>query len=201
MQEGEYGTAVTFEDLPKPGSFSRWVPRRKRMFVLAVEEKLITREWFLATYDVDGSEFDLWAARLKEFGSKGLYATRYREYPLHAGAATRRPVLNVSVSVSTRERVQMCAARLAPREWTLLQFLAEHPKETLSRERILAHIYGSHPEVGDKIVEVFISKIRNKIGVKSISTVWGVGYELGPIFTAPSAEKAPPASVQSKVTA
>lgn len=68
---------------------------------------------------------------------------------------------------------------LTAREFELLAFLAEHPRQVFTREQLFARFWG---EVGDRhTVTVHIGRIRDKIEVNApephyIVTVWGVGY-------------------------
>ena len=65
------------------------------------------------------------------------------------------------------------------REFDLLQMLAEHPRQALTREQIYERLWG---EYGDRhTLTVHISRLREKIeedpaNPRSIVTVWGVGY-------------------------
>lgn len=66
-----------------------------------------------------------------------------------------------------------------PREFELLQLLAEHPRQVFSREQLYERFWG---EYGDRhSLTVHIARIREKIEVdpsnpEYITTVWGVGY-------------------------
>lgn len=65
------------------------------------------------------------------------------------------------------------------REFELLCFLAEHPRQVFTREQLFTRIWG---EVGDRhTVTVHIGRIREKIeehveAPRYIVTVWGSGY-------------------------
>ena len=68
---------------------------------------------------------------------------------------------------------------LTSQEFELLAFLAEHPRQVLTREQLFKHFWG---EIGDRhTVTVHIGRIREKIEAQAdapryITTVWGVGY-------------------------
>jgi DNA-binding response OmpR family regulator len=65
------------------------------------------------------------------------------------------------------------------REFELLHFLTEHPRQIFTREQLFQHFWG---EIGDRhTVTVHIGRIREKIELdpnrpEYIVTVWGVGY-------------------------
>ena len=71
---------------------------------------------------------------------------------------------------------------LTMKEYDLLKYLMEHPRETLTREQILENVWG-YDFVGESnVIEVYIRYLRLKIedeGEKRlIQTVRGVGYVL-----------------------
>jgi len=78
----------------------------------------------------------------------------------------------------TRQRVAVDGREidLTAREWALLELLARRPGAICSRERIEDALYGFEDEIGSNAVEVFISRVRRKIGADMIRTVRGRGY-------------------------
>lgn len=68
---------------------------------------------------------------------------------------------------------------LTPKEFDLLLFLAQHPGQVMSRERILEKVWG-YDFYGDlRTVDTHIKNLREKLGRERgfITTVWGVGYK------------------------
>ena len=72
--------------------------------------------------------------------------------------------------------------RLTQREYQVLELLWVHKGQTLTKQMILNHLYGGTYEPGQKVIDVFICRIRKKlratIGDDYIETVWGRGYML-----------------------
>lgn len=66
---------------------------------------------------------------------------------------------------------------LAKKEFDLLYYLMTNYDRVLSREEILANVWGSHVLVSPRTVDVHIRKIREKIGNEYIQTVKSVGYK------------------------
>ena len=68
------------------------------------------------------------------------------------------------------------------KEFGLLKFLMEHPREVMTREQILETIWGDEFVGESNVIEVYIRYLRLKIedeGKKRlIQTVRGVGYVL-----------------------
>jgi len=67
---------------------------------------------------------------------------------------------------------------LSAREFALLELLMRHPDQVLSREQILAHVWGYDFDPGSNVVDVYIGYLRRKFGPDRISTVRGMGYRL-----------------------
>jgi two-component system phosphate regulon response regulator OmpR len=70
-------------------------------------------------------------------------------------------------------------------EYALLRVLASHPREPLSREKLMDMARGREHEVFDRSIDVQISRLRRLIESDSgkprfIQTVWGFGYVFVP---------------------
>ena len=73
------------------------------------------------------------------------------------------------------------AIELTPREFELLELFLMHPRQVLTRDAILARIWGYDFEGDDNVIEVFVRHLREKLGdnpPRLIQTVRGVGYAL-----------------------
>ncbi len=72
------------------------------------------------------------------------------------------------------------ALELPPKEFELLNFLAQHPNQVFTREQLLDKIWG-YEFIGDtRTVDVHVKRLREKMpyeDVWSLKTVWGVGYK------------------------
>ncbi len=66
---------------------------------------------------------------------------------------------------------------LPKKEFELLALLISKPGRVFTREVILNTIWGNDVVVGDRTIDVHIRKLREKIGMKIIKTVKGVGYK------------------------
>ena len=71
---------------------------------------------------------------------------------------------------------------LRPREFALLEYLMRHPGRVLSKTMILSHVWGYSFDPGTNVVDVLVSRLRDKIDEgfdkKLIHTVRGAGYVL-----------------------
>lgn len=71
---------------------------------------------------------------------------------------------------------------LTPKEFSVLEFLASHPDQVMSKTEILGAVWDENFEGDSNIIEVYIGYLRRKIdapfGRHAIGTVRGVGYRL-----------------------
>jgi two-component system response regulator QseB len=68
---------------------------------------------------------------------------------------------------------------LTPREYALLECFALHPERAYTRSELIERIWPEESVVDLKVVDVFVSTVRRKLGEEVIDTVRGIGYRLG----------------------
>ncbi len=68
--------------------------------------------------------------------------------------------------------------RLTPTEFDLLVCLARDPGAVVSRERLLAEVWGWAEASGTRTVDSHVKGLRAKVGADRIRTAHGVGYAL-----------------------
>jgi two-component system, OmpR family, response regulator len=69
---------------------------------------------------------------------------------------------------------------LTPKEFDLLYFMVEHPRQVFSREQLLESVWGYQFYGDERTVDVHIKRLRKKVETTSqpfFHTVWGVGYK------------------------
>ena len=66
---------------------------------------------------------------------------------------------------------------LTKKEFELLELLTSRPNKVFTREEIFSTVWDSDVIVGDRTIDVHIRKLREKIGLDSITTIKGVGYK------------------------
>ena len=67
---------------------------------------------------------------------------------------------------------------LTPREYALLEYLAFRTGEVVSRTEIWEHLYEFESSTTSNVVDVFIKRLRDKLGPQLIHTRRGQGYVL-----------------------
>jgi DNA-binding response OmpR family regulator len=86
----------------------------------------------------------------------------------------------VAVDLARRQaRMDGTVAALSDREFRVLHYLAVHAGEVVSRERLLADVWGYSFDPGSNVVDVCIRRLRKKLGPDTpIETVRHAGYRL-----------------------
>lgn len=100
----------------------------------------------------------------------------------HAGSVIRIGRLAVDVSAKTVE-IDGKPLSVTAKEYGILELLALRRGMTLTKENFLDHLYGGMDEPEQKIIDVFICRLRKKIASltgdqQAIRTIWGRGYVL-----------------------
>lgn len=75
---------------------------------------------------------------------------------------------------------------LTPKEFDLLHYFAQHPRQVFSREQLLERVWGYQFYGDERTVDVHIKRLRKKVGSSErpfIHTVWGVGYKFDETVT------------------
>jgi two-component system, OmpR family, response regulator len=72
------------------------------------------------------------------------------------------------------------AVKLTSHEFRVLSYLMHHRARVVSQQELTEHIYAQDFERDSNTVEVFIARLRRKLGASTIETVRGLGYRVAP---------------------
>jgi len=68
--------------------------------------------------------------------------------------------------------------RLTSHEFRVLSYLMHHHDRVVSQGELAEHIYARDDDRDSNTVEVFIARLRKKLGAGAIVTVRGLGYRM-----------------------
>ena len=68
--------------------------------------------------------------------------------------------------------------KMTAQEYKLLSYLMHHKGKVVSRTELIEHIYDQDFDRDSNTIEVFITRIRKKLGAELITTIRGLGYSL-----------------------
>jgi two-component system copper resistance phosphate regulon response regulator CusR len=177
--ENEYDVVVL--DLLLPGVDGFTVLRELRqnrpdlpVVILSARSDLATK---LRGFELGANDY-----LAKPFSLDELIA-RIRAQLRHLDHATDGNVLSagqLALDLARRQaRIGSLVADLSDREFRLLYHLALHAGEVISRERLLAEVWGYHFDPCSNVVEVCVRRLRVKLGEDApIETIRHAGYRL-----------------------
>jgi two-component system OmpR family response regulator len=95
-------------------------------------------------------------------------------------ALIRRASGNASAELMAGDaaRAGVEPVKLTAQEYKLLSYLMHHKGKVVSRTELIEHIYDQDFDRDSNTIEVFVTRIRKKLGADIISTIRGLGYSL-----------------------
>ncbi len=79
---------------------------------------------------------------------------------------------------AARVTVDGTAIKLTALEFRLLSYLMHHQGEVISRTQLTEHLYDQDFDRDSNTIEVFVGRVRKKLGTEIIQTVRGLGYRI-----------------------
>jgi DNA-binding response OmpR family regulator len=114
----------------------------------------------------------------KPFAVAELLARARLRAHARSGRAVPKPDRRGCHVVDRRRRMVRCGDRmvvLSPRELALLEYLMRKDGETCTREELLAHVWGHSVAARSNVVNVYVARLRHKLG-GVVTTERHVGY-------------------------
>lgn len=112
-----------------------------------------------------------------------LRLVRRHEGPPHAPDDDQPSAMVISSRLSLDPNRQEADVGLGPvalsrREYLLLWELARNAGGTVSKERLLSSVWGFSHDPGSNVVDVYVWRLRAKLGYDVVTTVRGEGYRV-----------------------
>jgi two-component system, OmpR family, response regulator len=79
---------------------------------------------------------------------------------------------------AARVTVNGTPVKLTSLEYRLLAYLAHHVGKVVSRTELVEHLYDQDFDRDSNTIEVFVGRLRKKLGLNLIHTMRGLGYKL-----------------------
>ena len=133
--------------------------------------------WSDKVAGLDGGADDYMA---KPFQTQELIA-RLRALIRRAAGNASAELIAGDVRLDTRSgRVTLAGdpVKLTAQEYKLLSYLLHHKGKVVSRTELIEHIYDQDFDRDSNTIEVFVTRIRKKLGQEVITTIRGLGYSL-----------------------
>ncbi|MBS3962020.1 MAG: response regulator transcription factor [Sandarakinorhabdus sp.] len=152
----------------------RWRKAGLRMPVLVLTAR---DSWSDKVAGLDAGADDYLA---KPFQSEELIA-RLRALIRRASGNASSELVAGDVRLDSRSgRVTLAGepVKMTAQEYKLLSYLMHHKGKVVSRTELIEHIYDQDFDRDSNTIEVFITRIRKKLGAELITTIRGLGYSL-----------------------
>jgi len=136
--------------------------------------------WHEKVKGIDGGADDYMA---KPFQIEEVLA-RVRALLRRSGGHAAREIRWGSIVLdpgSTRVTLDGVPVRLTSHEFRVLSYLMHQRDRVVSQAELTEHIYAQDFDRESNTVEVFIARLRRKLGAASIETVRGLGYRMGAV--------------------
>lgn len=95
----------------------------------------------------------------------------------HASAEIHCGPLRLDTKAS-KASLEGAPLKLTSHEFRLLSYLMHHQDQIVSRSELTEHMYDQDFDRDSNTIEVFVGRLRRKIGVDLIETVRGLGYRM-----------------------
>ena len=95
----------------------------------------------------------------------------------HATSELECGPLRVDIRTS-RVTVNGTPVKLTSLEYRLIEYLIHHQDRIISRTELVEHLYDQDFDRDSNTIEVFVGRLRRKLGKDMIETVRGLGYRL-----------------------
>jgi len=166
-------------DLGLPGVDGLTLLRRWRADAIAVPVVVLTARgaWHEKVQGIDAGADDYLS---KPFQMEELLA-RLRALIRRATGAVATDLRSGSIVLDARAARVTVDGRLVPltgHEFRVLSYLMHHRGRVVSQRELTDHIYARDRDRDSNTVEVFVARLRRKLGPSSITTVRGLGYRM-----------------------
>lgn len=177
-QTERYDAIVLDLGLPKVDGLTLLVRWRDAGIVTPVLVLTARGSWHEKVQGIDGGADDYMA---KPFRVEEVLA-RVRALVRRASGQITPQLKCGPVTLDTRlARVMLDGApvKLTSHEFRVLSYLMHHNSRVVSQAELTEHIYAQDSDRDSNTVEVFIARLRRKLGAGFIETVRGLGYRIG----------------------
>lgn len=177
-QTERYDAVVLDLGLPKLDGLS--VLRRWREAGLSVPVIVLTARasWHEKVQGIDSGADDYVAKpfRMEELLARLRGLIRRASGQVTPALRCGKVTLDTRLARVTRDGVLV---KLTSHEFRVLSYLMHHRGRVVSQSELTEHIYAQAFERDSNTVEVFVARLRRKLGASFIETVRGLGYRIG----------------------
>jgi len=172
-----YDVVILDLGLPKIDGLTvlgRWRRARRKMPVLILTARDRWSEK-VAGFDAGADDYVAKPFQMEEVLAR--IRALIRRAAGHASAELECGDLRIN-SGTGRVTVGGVPIKLTAQEFRLIDYLMHHKGKIVSRTELVEHIYDQDFDRESNTIEVFVGRLRKKLGANYITTVRGLGYRL-----------------------
>ena len=176
-QTERYDAAVLDLGLPRIDGLTllrRW---RDAGITLPILVLTARGSWHEKVQGIDGGADDYVAKPFRMEEVLARLRALIRRSSGQAGAEIRCGAVALDARAA-RVTVHGAPVRLTSHEFRVLSYLMHHRGKVVSQTELSDHIYAEHHDRDSNTVEVFVARLRRKLGAGAIETVRGLGYRV-----------------------
>ena len=180
MRTEEYDAVVLDLGLPHVDGLTLLAGWRQAGLTTPVLILTARGSWHEKVKGIDGGADDYMA---KPFQIEEVLA-RVRALLRRSGGLAARELRWGSIVLdprTTRVTLDGAAVKLTSHEFRVLSYLMHQRDRVVSQSELTEHIYAQAFDRESNTVEVFIARLRRKLGPAAIETVRGLGYRMGAV--------------------
>ena len=136
--------------------------------------------WHEKVQGIDGGADDYMAKPFRVEEVLARLRALIRRASGHAAAELRCGTLALDPRAA-RVTVDTVPVKLTSHEFRVLSYLMHHRDRVVSQSELTEHIYAEDTDRDSNTVEVFVARLRRKLGGGFIETVRGLGYRIASI--------------------
>lgn len=178
MRTESYDAVVLDLGLPRVDGLTLLARWRQAGLLTPVLVLTARGSWHEKVQGIDGGADDYMS---KPFQIEEVLA-RVRALIRRAGGRASREITVGDIVLDPRDaRVTLSGVpvKLTSHEFRVLSYLMHQRDRVVSQSELTEHIYAQDFDRESNTVEVFIARLRRKLGAPAIETVRGLGYRMG----------------------
>ncbi len=105
-----------------------------------------------------------------------INALIHRSKKQHSGSIIKTGELILDEEYQTVSNGAKIKLELTGTEFRLLRYFMLNPGKIISKTTLTEHVYDYDSDKDSNVIEVYINKLRQKLGKRRIETRWGQGY-------------------------
>lgn len=129
------------------------------------------------TLERDGYQVDVASNETKDINDKSVYDFVLSDAKSKTKSVLRNGNIELDTSKHTLKRNKK-TVRVTPLEFKVIEFFMRHQGEIIQKSELAKECWPQKQNVTNNTIEVYVKRIRGKLGASSIRTIHSIGYQM-----------------------